>query len=196
MVRRQLRPWRRSSRAEGIFEAAESVWTSSGGLWGGRLLSLEGRRPLTDVEHGNLELNTHEVNNTAHVLADWEGIHALTAWRAHNRGTVVEHRIKELVQLSVRRTAVDDPEGDALLLRWAPSPIKCSMGSALWPCRARGERPGPTGSEPGSPGSPTASPITRARATCNCGAKPFRGRLIQALRHIARLRGSPLVTAV
>ena len=40
-------------------------------------------------------------------LTDREGIHALTAWRAYNRGAVVELRIKELGQLQVGRTAVE-----------------------------------------------------------------------------------------
>lgn len=76
VVRGQLRPWRRSSRAEGIFEDAESVWTSSGRFWGGRLLSLEGRRSLAEAEDSPLKLKIHEVTHTAHVLTDWKDARA------------------------------------------------------------------------------------------------------------------------
>lgn len=107
------RAWRRSKRGEGIFEGA-TTWTTTGRLWGARLLSIQGRRPLTDAE-GTLGLDTYEVTDTAHVLSNLPGIHALTAWRLYNRGAVVEQRIRELGQLSCGRTAIDDLDGNALL---------------------------------------------------------------------------------
>jgi len=112
-VRDQLGSWRESTRAEGIFEEAASVHTSSGRLWGDRLLSLEGRRPLEGEDA--LDLDTWEVTETAHILTNKPGIHALTAWRDYNAGAVVEQRIKELKQLSVGQTAVDDLAGNRLL---------------------------------------------------------------------------------
>ncbi len=118
-VRRELGSWRRSKRAEGIFENAEAVCTNSGRLWGQRLLTLQGRRPLPEADEAGelLGLDTHEVTNTCHILTNIPGIHALTAWRAYNRGAVVEQRIKELKQLSAGQTAVDDTGGNRLL--WA-----------------------------------------------------------------------------
>ncbi|HZD03336.1 MAG TPA: transposase [Longimicrobiales bacterium] len=116
-VRDQLGTWRKSTRAEGIFPEAEMVWTNSGRLWGARLLSLEGRRPLDADAEGTLPLDTWEVTETAHVLTNLPGIHALTAWRRYNAGCVVEQRIEELGQLSVGQTAVDDLGGNRLL--WA-----------------------------------------------------------------------------
>lgn len=107
--------WRRSKRGEGIFEGA-TTWTTTGRLWGARLLSIQGRRPLAEAD-GTLGLDTYEVTDTAHVLTNLPGIHALTAWRLYNQGAVVEQRIRELGQLSCGRTAIDDLDGNALL--WA-----------------------------------------------------------------------------
>lgn len=115
-LREQQRAWRRSVRARGIFPEAEEVWTASSPLWGARLLSLQGRRALRH-EAGSLGLDTYEVVETAHILTNLPGIQSLTAWRRYNAGTVVEHRIEELGQLSVGRTAIDDLDGNALL--WA-----------------------------------------------------------------------------
>src|SRR5690606_20090827 len=53
----------------------------------------------------------------AHLLTNIAAIHALTAWRLYNRGAVVEHRIAELAQLGIGKTAVDDLGGNRLL--WA-----------------------------------------------------------------------------
>jgi len=55
------------------------------------------------------------VVETAHILSNIEGIHALTAWRRYNGGAVVEQRIEELGQLSSGRTAVDHLDGNAML---------------------------------------------------------------------------------
>ncbi|MFB6240045.1 MAG: transposase, partial [Gemmatimonadota bacterium] len=118
-VRRELGSWRTSKRADGIFGDAEAVVTNSGRLWGMRLLTLQGRRPLPEADETGdlLELDTWEVTNTCHILTNIPGIHALTAWRAYNRGALVEQRVKEMKQLSVGTTAVDDIDGNRLL--WA-----------------------------------------------------------------------------
>lgn len=108
-----LRPWKRSARGQGIFPGAET-WAATGSLWGARLLSVQGRRPMTMAED-TLALDTHEVTASAHVLTNIEGIHALSAWRAYNQGAVVEQRIEECAQLGLGSTAVDDLQGNALL---------------------------------------------------------------------------------
>ena len=109
-------PWRLSDRAEGAFPTAAQVWSVTGTLWGFRLLGLQGRRPL-GTEEGTLSLNSYEVTETAYVLTNLPGIHALTGWRLYNAGAVVEQRIEELGQLSIGQTAVDHLEGNRLL--WA-----------------------------------------------------------------------------
>lgn len=111
-LRDHQRPWHQSAKGEDIFPGHE-LWTTSGSLWGVRLLSLQTRRPLEG--EGTLELDTYEVPLSAHVLTNIEGIHALTAWRRYNQGAVIEQRIAELGQLSVGQTAIDDLEGNALL---------------------------------------------------------------------------------
>ena len=105
-------PWRRSAKGEAIFPGLE-LWTTSGKLWGARLLSIQTRRPLAGDDL--LELDTYEVPLTAHVLTNIEGIHAVTAWRRYNQGAVIEQRIEELGQLGLGATAVDDLAGNALL---------------------------------------------------------------------------------
>lgn len=111
-LRDHQRPWRRSERGEGIFPGAET-WTATGSLWGGRLLSLQARRPLPVEE--TLELDTYEIAESTHVLTNLEGIHAISAWRLYNQGALIEQRIEELGQLSAGQTAVDHLEGNALL---------------------------------------------------------------------------------
>ena len=106
------RPWRRSRKSEHVFPGQE-LWTTSGSLWGVRLLSLQTRRALEGDD--TLALDTYEVPLSAHVLTNIEGIHALTAWRRYNAGAVVEQRIEELSQLSLGHTAIDDLDGNALL---------------------------------------------------------------------------------
>ena len=105
-------PWRRSAKEEAIFPGVE-LWTTSGSLWGARLLSLQTRRRLKG-DH-LLDLETYEVPLSAHVLTNIDGIHALTAWRRYNQGAVIEQRIAELGQLSVGETAIDDMDGNGLL---------------------------------------------------------------------------------
>lgn len=111
-LRDHQRPWRRSAKGEQVFPGQE-LWTTSGTLWGVRLLSLQARRPLQD--EGTLDLDTYEVPMSAHVLTNIAGIHALTAWRCYNRGAMIEQRIAELGQLAVGQTAIDDLDGNALL---------------------------------------------------------------------------------
>ena len=105
-------PWRHSAKGEDIFPGHE-LWTTSGTLWGARLLSIQTRRPLQ--AEGTLALDTYETPLTAHVLTNIEGIHALSVWRRYNQGAVVEQRIEELGQLALGHTAVDDLDGNALL---------------------------------------------------------------------------------
>ena len=106
-------PWRRSTRGEGISPGSET-WTTSGELWDVRLLSLEIRRPL-ELADDVLPLDTYEVSESAHILTNLDGLHVLSAWRRYNQGALVEQRIKELGQLSVGETAIDDLDGNALL---------------------------------------------------------------------------------
>ena len=112
-----LGAWRRSRRADGIFEGADVVSTNSGRLWGDRLLALKGTRTVNTAKEGGMDLETREVVQSAYLLTNIPGIHALTAWRSYNQGAVVEQRIEELKQLSAGRTAVDDLGGNHLL--WA-----------------------------------------------------------------------------
>lgn len=109
-------PWRLNRRADGAFRKAKEVYSATGELWGFRLVALQGRRPL-EADEESLELDTYEVTDTAHVLTNVPGLHALTGWRRYNAGAVVEQRIEELDQLSVGQTAVDDLDGNRLL--WA-----------------------------------------------------------------------------
>ena len=108
-------PWRRSAKGEAIFPGHE-LWTTSGALWGARLLSLQTRRPMQgEGIQETLDLDTYDVPLSAHVLTNIEGIHALSAWRRYNQGAVIEQRIAEFGQLSVGQTAIDDLDGNALL---------------------------------------------------------------------------------
>jgi hypothetical protein len=91
-------------------------WSSEGQSWGFRLLSVEEREKVGTAE-GELELETYEMVKRATMLTNIEGIDAYEAWALYNDGAVVEHRIEELTQLSVGRTAVDNLGGNALL--WA-----------------------------------------------------------------------------
>lgn len=103
-VRAELGPARRSRKDR-------RLWVRSGTLYGARLFSVEQRRRTRDA----LGLVSYEVTKRAHVLTNVEGIHAVTAWRRYNAGAVVEDRIKEIGELGVGRTAVDDLGGNHLL---------------------------------------------------------------------------------
>src|SRR5690606_24043967 len=74
---------------------------------------------------GELELESYEVEKTAHVLTNVDGVHALSAWRLYNQGALVEQRIEELGQLSIGATAVDDLGGNHLL--WALGALAYQM---------------------------------------------------------------------
>lgn len=109
----------RSRKGEFVQSADEErkhLWSSEGQSWGFRLLSVEERKELSAAE-GELELGAYEVVKRATMLTNIEGIDAYEAWGLYNAGAVVEHRIEELTQLSIGRTAVDDLGGNALL--WA-----------------------------------------------------------------------------
>lgn len=116
-LRRHLSPFRRSQKDQ-------ALWTASGTLYGARLLTVEQRREIGSAE-GELKLESYEVEKTAHVLTNVEGITALTAWRLYNQGALVEQRIEELGQLSVGQTAVDDLGGNHLL--WALGALAYQM---------------------------------------------------------------------
>jgi hypothetical protein len=106
-VRAHLSAFRRSTKDP-------ALWTASGRLYGACLLSVEQRREIGGGE-GELELQSNEVEKTAHMLTNVEGIPALSAWRLYNQGALVEQRIEELGQLSLGQTAVDDLGGNHLL---------------------------------------------------------------------------------
>lgn len=90
------------------------IWTGTAALYGARLLALEQRRELKE-ESGDLPLGAFEVEKSAYILTNIEGLHVLSGWRLYNAGAVVESRIEELVQLGAGATAVDDRGGNALL---------------------------------------------------------------------------------
>jgi hypothetical protein len=131
-----LGSWRESSRAEGIFEEAETVYTNSGRLWGDRLLALKGVRAVNTADEGGMDLETTEVVQSAYLLTNIPGVHSLTVWRAYNEGAVVEQRIEELKQLSAGQTAVDDLGGNHLL--WALAGLAYQLFHTL-----RRQLPGP-----------------------------------------------------
>lgn len=56
----------------------EALWSASGTLYGARLLSVQRRRQVQATE-GELALASYEVEKTAHVLTNVEGIRALSA---------------------------------------------------------------------------------------------------------------------
>jgi len=116
-VRRELSGWRRSAKSQEITkDPTVSIWSSSGTLYGARLLSLEWRRTESAEE---ALFASEKIVQRAHVLTNIPGLHALTAWRFYNDGAVVEQRIEELSQLGAGRTAVDDLGGNALLWQMA-----------------------------------------------------------------------------
>jgi hypothetical protein len=87
--------------------------TVSEGEWAGvRMLCV---RAWEDPGAGELALGPVVLKKQATVLTNIPGIDAVEAWRLYNRGAVVEHRIEELGQLGVGKTAVDDLGGNRLL---------------------------------------------------------------------------------
>lgn len=91
-------------------------WSAQGESWGYALLSVQERNEL-GAATGELDLGAYEIVRVATMLTNIEGMDAFAAWNLYNQGAVVEHRIEELMQLSVGQTAIDDLEGNALL--WA-----------------------------------------------------------------------------
>ncbi len=157
-------PWRRSAKGEALFPGLE-LWTTSGTLWGARLLSIQTRRPLQGEDL--LDLDTYEVPLTAHVLTNIQGIHALTAWRRYNQGAVIEQRIAELGQLGLGATAVDDLEVTPSSGAWVSLPTRSCILSAPPPSPVPGAAPNPSASGSGCSASPRNSPATHERPTSN-----------------------------
>ena len=87
--------------------------TVSEGEWAGvRMLCV---REWEDPGEGELALGHVVLQKQATVLTNIPHLDAVEAWRLYNRGAVVEHRIKELGQLGVGQTAIDDLGGNRLL---------------------------------------------------------------------------------
>jgi len=188
-VRARLGRFRRSAKHT---SSRETLWTTSTRLYGARLFSLERRRPLRP-DSGELALETCEVTKRAHVLTNIAAIHALTAWRLYNRGAVVEHRIAELAQLGIGKTAVDDLGGNRLL--WA-------MGALAYQLLHVIRTTALTGSWRRAQPERIRSWILRLPAKLTRHARktyvqlqrsePVRAEFLHALRSIARLRAPPL----
>lgn len=115
-VRREIGAWRRS-------EKDDRIWTATGTLYGARLLACEWRVAIQSPDE--LPIDSYEIEQNAFVLTNDPGVHALTAWRTYNEGTLVEQRIEELGQLALGRTAVDDIGGNKLL--WAIGALAYQM---------------------------------------------------------------------
>ena len=87
--------------------------TVSEGEWAGaRMLCV---REWEDPKAGELALGHVVLQKQATVLTNIPHLDAVEAWRLYNSGAVVEHRIKELGQLGVGQTAIDDLGGNRLL---------------------------------------------------------------------------------
>lgn len=85
----------------------------SEGEWNGvRMLCV---RNWAEPKEGELALGPVVLKQQATVLTNIPGLDAVEAWRQYNQGAVVEHRIEELGQLGVGKTAVDDLGGNRLL---------------------------------------------------------------------------------
>lgn len=79
--------------------------------WGTRMLCV---RRVAEGGETELALGNVVVKSQATVLTNLD-IDPVTAWRMYNQGALVEHRIEEMAQLGVGRTAVDDLGGNRLL---------------------------------------------------------------------------------
>lgn len=85
---------------------------AEGARWGARLLSV---RQCEEAPEGELALGAVVLKKQLTIVTNLSGIDPLTAWRIYNEGAVVEHRIEELGQLGVGRTAINDLGGNHLL---------------------------------------------------------------------------------
>lgn len=102
-------------RYKGPFVRAEEdprLEVAEGRRWGVRMLSVREseKAPEGELDLGNVVLKQHLT-----VLTNLEDVHPLDAWRMYNQGALVEHRIEEMAQLGVGRTAVDHIGGNHLL---------------------------------------------------------------------------------
>lgn len=85
---------------------------AEGRRWGVRLLSV---RQCEKAPEGELDLGYVVLKHHLTILTNIEGVEPLDAWRMYNQGAQVEHRIEEMGQLGVGRTAVDDLGGNHVL---------------------------------------------------------------------------------
>ena len=85
---------------------------AEGCRWGVRMLAVQ---QCEQAPEGELELGEVVLRHKLTILTNLEDVDALTAWRMYNQGAQVEHRIEEMAQLGVGRTAVDDLGGNRLL---------------------------------------------------------------------------------
>lgn len=181
-VRSELGSARRSSKDSKLF-------SRSGTLYGARLLSVERRRRTVDA----LGIESFEVRDRAHVLTNVAGIHALSAWRRYNAGAVVEDRIKEMGEIGVGRTAVDDLGGYHLL--WSMAALAYQI---LHWVRTTALRGGWRRAQPNR----LRNWVLRLPAKLTTHARkhyvqlqrdePVRKELLRALRVLERLRAPPL----
>lgn len=95
---------------------------AEGRRWGARLLSVRQRE---NPPAGELDLGPVVLKQQVTIITNIEGLQPLDAWRMYNQGAVVEHRIEEVGQLGVGRTAVDDIGGNHLL--WALGALAYQM---------------------------------------------------------------------
>lgn len=87
------------------------VEVSRGERWGVRMLCV---RRVSEGGDTELALGNVVVKDQATILTNLD-VDPVTAWRMYNQGALVEHRIEEMAQLGVGRTAVDDLGGNHLL---------------------------------------------------------------------------------
>ena len=87
------------------------VEVSRGERWGVRMLCV---RRVSEGGAEELALGNVVVKDQATILTNLD-VDPVTAWRMYNQGAAVEHRIEEMAQLGVGRTAVDDIGGNHLL---------------------------------------------------------------------------------
>lgn len=110
----KMQETRQFQRFKGAFEPdAEDprVEVSRGERWGVRMLCV---RRVAEGGAEELALGPVVVKDQATILTNLD-LDPVTAWRMYNQGAAVEHRIEEMAQLGVGRTAVDDIGGNHLL---------------------------------------------------------------------------------